>query len=93
FFEFYLYINIELLNQRVFDLICLIWETYEYPTLIFSKEIDPFLKIKPNKIINGSWKEVTLLSMSYILFKGIEDDVLWIGKSKDLEFPDFNSLL
>ena len=42
-------------------------------------------------IITKPWYEIANMVESYIVFKGIEEDVVWIGKSDNLEFKNFRN--
>ena len=35
-----------------------------------------------------AWDQITAVTPSFVLFKGVEEDVVWIGKSDGLSFPD-----
>lgn len=58
-----------------------IWFAYEHISVSFFVENNIEIDIK-----RKSWDEITESSKSYVLFKGVEEDVIWIGKSNDLEF-------
>jgi len=65
----------------VINLLPLIW--FHYQHVAFS-----FFRSSGNKFITKvmSWKDITQKETSYVMFKGAEDDVVWIGKSKELKF-------
>ncbi|RFM27926.1 hypothetical protein [Deminuibacter soli] len=41
----------------------------------------------PLNIDRQSWYYITSMSRSFVVFKGAEDDVVWIGKSNSIEYP------
>ncbi|WP_408048610.1 hypothetical protein [Tenacibaculum halocynthiae] len=64
------------------------WQEYENVAMILSVN-----EIKINSsFFRKSWKDYTNLNNSFIFFKGIEDSVVWIGKSISLNFPDIESI-
>jgi len=65
------------------------WTRYEQAIFLFSDDRD---LIGDKKYLRKSWKDLVSLSDSFILFKGIEENVTWIGKSELINFPDFNEL-
>jgi hypothetical protein len=60
-----------------------IWFAYEHVSLCFFKNVDLGLDLGLSR---KPWFEITENFSSYVLFKGIEEDTLWIGKSEELEF-------
>ncbi|MBB2950106.1 hypothetical protein [Sphingobacterium sp. JUb56] len=69
------------LNEEVINLLPLIW--FHYQHVAFS-----FFRSSGKKFITKgmSWKDITQKETSYVMFKGAEEDVVWIGKSKELKF-------
>lgn len=64
-----------------------LWYCFQQPAYYFFTDEEALGN--NNEIIlknNLSWKEVIDLSNSYVMFKGAEEDVIWIGKSDELEF-------
>lgn len=64
-----------------------VWFEYEQPAFSF------FLSGQEKQLYNClaiyrrmSWKDITGLAPSYVLCKGIEEDIMWIGKSNILQF-------
>ena len=68
-------------SKELIEILPLIWFGYEHIAICFfiRNEIQFDIKRKP-------WYEITENQQSYVLFKGIEEDVIWIGKSKELTF-------
>ncbi len=69
------------LNESLLETLPVIWFAYEHIAFCFFTEnkIEFNVKRKP-------WYEITKMSKSYVLFKGIEDDVIWIGKNNEMKF-------
>jgi hypothetical protein len=63
-----------------------IWFHYQYVSFTFSHNCAIKFNIKMLP-----WYAVTTKVSSYVLFKGAEEDVVWIGKSKELKF-DFQHI-
>lgn len=76
-------------NDKFIELFIDIWFGYEQPTFSFFVTAQE-KKSYQNLIIGNrmSWRDITDISSSYVLCKGIEEDVMWIGKSKNLKFND-----
>ncbi|HFI4796666.1 TPA: hypothetical protein ACGQK4_002391 [Elizabethkingia anophelis] len=69
-------------NNEILDILPKLWFAYEH--LCFR-----FTNVKNNNIndyYRKPWYEIANMVESYIVFKGIEEDVVWIGKSDNLEF-------
>lgn len=66
---------------ELLEILPMIWFAYEHVTFSLFKEsnieFDTYRK---------NWNEITSKQNSYVLFKGIEEDVLWIGKSEAQSF-------
>jgi len=60
-----------------------IWFAYEHCAFCFFKD-----KSTPLPEKRKAWYDITKKTKSYVMFKGIEEDVVWIGKSHELEFND-----
>jgi hypothetical protein len=71
---------------ELFELLPEIWFAYEHVALLFFYEGRPDFEIK-----RKPWYDTTSKSKSYVLFKGIEEDVIWIGKNPELVF-DFEKV-
>lgn len=67
-------------DDDVLILISDIWFQYEQPMFCFSLDSNVSFSRR------GSWDEITKQWRSYVFFKGTQEDVLWIGKSSELEF-------
>lgn len=64
-----------------------IWFEYEQPAFslfLSGQEMQSYKNLKIDRRM--SWKDITALLPCYVLSKGIEDDVIWIGKSDVLQF-------
>jgi hypothetical protein len=73
-------------NDEFTDVCLKIWFEYESPGFIFLVDLEEDRIL--NKIIEDKfmpWDQMAKLTPCYILFKSIEDDVVWIGRSTDLE--------
>jgi hypothetical protein len=68
-------------EENLLEFLPLIWFAYEHISISFFIENKIEIDIK-----RKSWDEITKSSKSYVLFKGVEEDVIWIGKSSELEF-------
>lgn len=69
------------LSNDMRDILSDIWFSYEHRAFCFfvNSEVEFDLNRKP-------WYKITSGSDSFIMFKGVEEDVLWIGKSDSLAF-------
>lgn len=69
------------MGEKVLGILPTIWDAYEHVSLCFFIEntIEIDIKRKP-------WYEITTRSKSFVLFKGVEEGVIWIGKSNELKF-------
>jgi len=69
------------ISEELIEILPQLWFAYEHTAFCFfvENEIQIDIKRKP-------WSEITTNTKSYILYKGIEEDVLWIGKSNELKF-------
>lgn len=69
------------IEEELLEILPIIWFAYEHIAFCFFTEsrIEFDIKRKP-------WYEITTRSKSYVLFKGVEEDVIWIGKSDELKF-------
>lgn len=69
------------ISENLRDFLPQLWFAYEHTAFCFFVENEIAADVK-----RKSWSEITTNTKSYVLFKGIEEDVLWIGKSNELEF-------
>lgn len=69
------------------DILVDLWFAYEQISILFFVEKSELSEYWL-KILNGnlSWNQITNMGTLFILFKGVEEDVAWIGKSRNLEF-------
>jgi len=81
------YTNFEILywdtkvDKKVLETLTTIWDAYEHVSFCFFTENKTEIDVK-----RKPWYEITTSSKSYVLFKGAEEDVVWIGKSNELKF-------
>ncbi|MEZ0006277.1 hypothetical protein ABH942_001640 [Flavobacterium sp. 28YEA47A] len=69
------------ISEELMEILPQLWFAYEHTAFCFfmENEIEVDVKRRP-------WHEITTNTKSYVLFKWVEEDVLWIGKSNELEF-------
>lgn len=69
------------------DNIVKLWYIYEQPVFLFSSFKNNIINNK-KKLLSKmlSWKDLLALVPGYIVYRGIEEEVLWIGKSKEYSF-------
>ncbi|GGZ24767.1 hypothetical protein GCM10007049_16460 [Echinicola pacifica] len=74
-------------KEELLPLIVDLWYCFQQPVYYFFTN-EERLEYNNEILLNNnlSWKEVVDLSNSYVMFKGAEEDVIWIGKSDELEF-------
>lgn len=66
------------------------WFDYEQPSFVFFTNLLEFEKNKTELLNkNLSWKEIVSLCSCYVIFKGVEENVIWLGKSSNINFPPF----
>lgn len=76
-------------NDSFIEIFLDIWFDYEQPAFSFFVKGQE-MQLYKNLTIDRRmlWKDITTLLPSYVLFKGIEEKVLWIGKSDNLKFEE-----
>lgn len=79
FFELSFFCNE--VDDALLDILSEIWFAYEHPAYCFFVEDKIGFDVK-----RQAWSHITSQIDSFVMFKGAEEDVLWIGKSDDLEF-------
>ena len=72
--------NKEKCTEELFEVLIDLWFAYEQPSIHFFKTNQDKFPIK-----RDAWYEITERSSSYIMFKGPEENVVWIGKSETLK--------
>lgn len=74
-------------KEELLSVLVELWYSFEQPAYWFFTN-EEALENNIEALLNNNltWKEVVTLSNSYVMFKGIEEDVVWIGKSEELEF-------
>lgn len=79
-------------EDRPLELLAKYWVAYEHITITI-KENSATIE-KPKHLFKYTWTEmIQVMSASFVFFKGVEDDVIWIGKSPEIEFPSMNPLV
>ena len=85
------YYSVDPANDNLHELINDFWIIYEQPALIITDNIEAYLSINLERM---SWVDLCSVTESaYVLFRGIEEDVLWVGKSYALKFPDMEKII
>ena len=88
----FLYDRNKLMDFDFIELCVEVWFEYEQPCFVFSNlendksgnNINPMMK-------NLKWDKKINYYKGYILFRGVEENVIWIGKSLDIEFSNWLS--
>lgn len=76
------------------DIITYIWNAYEQPSVIFMTNSNIDIKTHISLLsTRTSWENVVSASSSYCFFRGIEDDVLWLGRSSELSFMNLPTII
>ncbi|AQX02277.1 hypothetical protein [Elizabethkingia anophelis] len=76
------YINNNFKNIETLNILPELWFAFEHINICFTN--DKVINI--NDYYRKHWYEIANMVESYIVFKGVEEDVVWIGKSDNLEF-------
>jgi hypothetical protein len=58
-----------------------IWFTFEHGVFCFFVDAE-----SPMPTRRSSWNKITEFASAFVMFRGPEEDVVWIGKSEDLAF-------
>lgn len=69
------------INDALLSILSEIWFAYEHTAYCFFVDDKIEFNVK-----RKAWYEITSRIDSFVMFRGIEEDVLWIGKSNGLEF-------
>jgi hypothetical protein len=86
-FEISFYVSKSNLSCDIIKLLTDIWFEYEQPFFILtSSEVSnaDILNLINNR--RTKWYHVTSCINAYVMYKEVEQDVVWIGKSSDLNF-------
>lgn len=68
-------------NDDIVQLLAELWFDYEQPFFSFFQSLlDKEKKIEPKM----TWKDVTEMALCFVMFRSVEEDVVWVGKSKDI---------
>jgi hypothetical protein len=76
-------------NDKFIEVFLEIWFEYEQPAFAFfitGQESNVYRNLALHRRM--SWKEITDLSPCFVLFRGTEENVMWIGKSNNLDFGE-----
>jgi hypothetical protein len=68
------------IDSDLLELLPMIWFSYQHAAFCFFEEE---IKLDVNR---KAWYDITKNSKSYVMFKGAEEDVIWIGKSQEFNF-------
>ena len=69
------------ISEELIEILPQLWFAYEHTAFCFFEENEIGINIK-----RKPWSEITTNTKSYVLFKGMQEDVIWIGKSNELTF-------
>ena len=76
------------LPEQIVTTLADLWFGFEHSSFYFFKSKEELRKHTPTILNYGlSWQRVSELPNAFLFYKGIEEDVVWIGKSKDIPFP------
>lgn len=92
FMSFYMDFSEEVTNV-FFDIFSKLWFSYEQPSFIFIKEElkrEDLISLQSKELF--SWQDFTQTVDSYVFYKGSREDVIWMGRSKNLNIPDLTNL-
>ena len=71
-------------NDELFYLLEELWFEFEQPCFVFYQDDGQAARtFKPDI----SWKKITETWSSFVLFKSVEDDVVWLGRSSGIRLP------
>jgi hypothetical protein len=80
----------EAMTEDMYNLIVSFWATFEHNALIFTNDLDPFVEIFQFGYEKTDWYDLVHKARSFIFFKGLQEEVIWIGKNGNLDFPEIN---
>lgn len=73
-------------SEELLSILVDLWYSFQQPGYCFFLEEEEFTSNYKGLLTgNWSWKQIVDSSNSYVMFRGAEDDVVWLGKSIDLE--------
>ena len=86
-FEVSFWFNNTNLNDEILRIMRDLWFAFEQPAFCFYMNQGQ-LENNREEIIskNLSWQQITNKSDVYVVFKGAEEDVIWIGKNNKMEY-------
>lgn len=86
-FEISFYFDKGKAGDELLSILVDLWFAFQQPTFFL------YLQKKDSSIISNhkmthkqSWEEISDTFTSYVVFKGAEEDVIWIGRSETLKF-------
>ncbi len=86
-FEISFNFNVKESNQTLLLILVDLWYAFEQPNYYFFNTKEDFrLNYERILINNPSWLVITNMTSVYVMFKGAEEDVIWLGKSINLGF-------
>lgn len=75
-------------DHNKFELLTKVWSYFQHTSIYFIEE-----DIKEKEISNYEWVYITKKYKSYVIYKDIEENVIWIGKSKNLKFDSIDNII
>ena len=86
FFEISFHVIQSNMSDNILELIVELWFEFEQPLFVIAIDEEPakVLRIINNRFIK--WNDITETIEAYTIYRGAEEDVVWIGKSDELEF-------
>jgi hypothetical protein len=88
-FVYYVYDS----NSNFVETFTNLWFEYEQVSFCFFVSVDDFEKYKIGNHRMLSWIETTELYSSYVVFRAVEEKVIWIGKSNTQNFDAILSVV
>lgn len=85
-FELSFYHSAHSLNDHLLTALIECWHAFEHSLICFSFGSKDVLFPK-----NKSWQEYIEYYTCFVAFKGAEENVVWLGKSTNLDFPDMRN--
>ena len=86
-FEISFHFSKDQLTGDVLWILIDLWFSFEQPAFFFLKETGS-LEVNYERFLTESlsWSQIANIASSCLMFKSVEEDVVWIGKSSDLSF-------
>lgn len=77
------------MSDALLYLLSELWFAFEHSSFCFFESGIP----APKSIYRKGWSDITSQSTSYVMFRGAELDVVWIGKSDELAFDFIENMV